>query len=48
LFAFDTAPSTNFAQNHFVRLGAEEATLTFAPNWHGTISGNTPDDLFNG
>jgi hypothetical protein len=24
------------------------ATLTFAPNWRGVISGNTPDDIFNG
>jgi hypothetical protein len=24
------------------------ATITFASNWRGMISGNTPDDVFNG
>jgi hypothetical protein len=24
------------------------ATIAFAPNWSGTISGNTPDNIFNG
>jgi hypothetical protein len=24
------------------------ATISYAPDWHGAISGNTPDDIFNG
>jgi hypothetical protein len=48
------AGSSSVTENKAVEHGggifnaeSKGATLSYAPDWRGTISGNQPDDIFN-